>query len=391
MRSTFAMHFASPVNSPDHVPSVLIAGLSGRALAELARKAGYRALVADLFGDEDTRRYAHAVRVVRGTLFEGPDPDDLIRALSELARQCDPPPIGLVCGAGFEHQPALLAELARNWPLLGCSSEVVRRAKNPTTLSRLCAKLDIPYPPICFEAPANPECWLAKTIGGSGGWHISEATLHRPESDVYFQARVPGEPVCALVVGTGPDAMLVGWSAQWTSPVPGVHYRWAGAVQPAQIEPGLHALLSCKAIELAIATRVVGIASFDFLVHGSTWHLLEVNPRPGGTLDIFDDGSGRLFEMHVQACRGRLLAAPLYQGAEAVVIAFAETDIEAMPDIRWPTWCADLQPPRTRVEAGSPVCTIRAVADHSESARRLVEHRRCVLMQMLREPELAAC
>ena len=38
------MHSVSPVNSPDHRPSLLIAALSGRALAELARKAGYRAL-----------------------------------------------------------------------------------------------------------------------------------------------------------------------------------------------------------------------------------------------------------------------------------------------------------------------------------------------------------
>jgi predicted ATP-grasp superfamily ATP-dependent carboligase len=208
---------------------------------------------------------------------------------------------------------------------------------------------------------------------------------------VYFQKRVPGKPVCALVIGTSREARLIGWSSQWTSPTPGVPYRWGGAVQPARMEPGLHALLSRKAIELAIATRIVGIASLDFLVEGSAWNLLEINPRPGGTLDIFDGGTGRLFEMHVQACRGHLIDPPHYHGAQAAVIAFAERDIESMPDIRWPDWCVDLQAPGTRVEKGSPVCTIRAAAEDPDTARPLVEHRRRALLQMISEPAFAAC
>ncbi|MBV8850481.1 MAG: hypothetical protein JOZ16_12965, partial [Methylobacteriaceae bacterium] len=136
---------------------------------------------------------------------------------------------------------------------------------------------------------------------------------------------------------------------------------------------------------------IVGIASFDFLVEGALYHLLEINPRPGGTLDIFDDGSGRLFEMHVQACRGRLIAPPAVQGAKAAVIAFAEKDIEDMPAIDWPDWCADLQPAGTRVGTGSPVCTIRAAAENPEAARHLVEHRLRTILQRIHQPELAAC
>ncbi len=38
----------------DDAPAVLIAATSGRALAASARRAGYRPLVADFFGDHDT-------------------------------------------------------------------------------------------------------------------------------------------------------------------------------------------------------------------------------------------------------------------------------------------------------------------------------------------------
>jgi predicted ATP-grasp superfamily ATP-dependent carboligase len=380
----------SPVNAPDR-SAILIAALSGRALAEFARKAGYRPLVADLFGDRDTRSHAEAVRVVRGSLMQGPEPDDLVGALCELTHRAAEPPIGLICGAGFEGRPALLDELAQRWILLGCSADVVKRAKDPSILARLCAELDIPHPAIRFDAPPDPEHWLAKRIGGSGGWHIFDARLGARETDVYFQQRVTGKAICALVVCTGRDARLIGWSSQWPEPAPGAPYRWAGAVQPANMAPQMHALLSRKAVELAIAARIVGIASLDFLVEGATWHLLEINPRPGGTLDIFDDGHGALLEMHIEACRGHLIEPPGHRGAQACVLAFAKRHIESMPEMEWPDWCADLQRTGTRVEAGAPVCTIRATAQDAVSARRLVEERRRELLQRLHEPELAAC
>jgi predicted ATP-grasp superfamily ATP-dependent carboligase len=381
----------SPVNSPDHRPCVLIAAISGRGLAELAWKAGYRPLVADLFGDIDTRRYATALRVSRGTLMQGPDPADLIAALSDLAQSAEKPPIGLICGAGFEQRPELLDDLARRWPLLGCSADVVRRAKDPASLARLGAELGIPHPAIRFVEPADPEGWLAKSAGGSGGWHICDPRSAKATPGIYFQRRIHGESVCALVAATGKEAAVIGWSSQWTSPTPDVPYRWAGAVQPARIEPALQALLSRKAIELALAVGLTGIASMDFLIDKSTWYLLEINPRPGGTLDIFDDGSGHLFELHVQACRGRLIEPPHCRGARACSIAFAERDIESTPDMQWPDWCADLQRAGSRVESGAPVCTIRAAAADPETARHLVEERRRTLLRRVHEPELAAC
>jgi predicted ATP-grasp superfamily ATP-dependent carboligase len=208
---------------------------------------------------------------------------------------------------------------------------------------------------------------------------------------VYFQKQVSGEAISALMVGTGPDAVVIGWSSQWTSPIPEAPYRWGGAVQFAPSDPALQALLARKAIDLTLAAGIVGIASLDFLLDRGAWHLLEINPRPGGTLDIFDDGTGRIFEMHMEACRGRLIEPPHHHSARACAIAFADEDIAHMPNLQWPDWCADLQVAGSRVEAGGPICTIRAAADDPAQARRLVEHRRRALLQMVHRRELAAC
>ncbi|MBV9393059.1 MAG: ATP-grasp domain-containing protein [Methylobacteriaceae bacterium] len=267
----------------------------------------------------------------------------------------------------------------------------MKRAKDPFAFARLCAELDIPHPEICFAPPGDPQHWLAKRVGGSGGWHISPANVRAPAEGVYFQRRVTGQPISALVAGTRGAARVIGWSAQWISPAADAPYRWGGAVQPARIDPDLQARLDDSARNLAAAAAIVGIASIDFLVDETRWHVLEINPRPGGTLDIFDDGRGRLFEMHVQACGGRLIDPPHYRCAQACVIALAERDIDTMPHMRWPDWCADLQAGGTRVEAGAPVCTIRAAADDPDTARRLVEHRWRALLQMVHQPELASC
>src|SRR5438445_5015444 len=84
-----------PDASCSGAPLVLIAALSGRALAVAARRAGYAPLVADLFGDTDMRAAAARSAKVPGDLEAGLDEDGLVDCLTRLAagRDC----AGLVC------------------------------------------------------------------------------------------------------------------------------------------------------------------------------------------------------------------------------------------------------------------------------------------------------
>ena len=93
---------------------VLVAALSGRALAAAARRAGDVALVLDLFADQDTAQLAGRCVKLPGA-GAGFDPAALLAAVERLA----PAARGLVYGAGLEHDPALLAAIAARLPLLG--------------------------------------------------------------------------------------------------------------------------------------------------------------------------------------------------------------------------------------------------------------------------------
>jgi predicted ATP-grasp superfamily ATP-dependent carboligase len=131
-------------------------------------------------------------------------------------------------------------------------------------------------------------------------------------------------------------------------------------------------------------TGLVGLNSADFVVGDEAWWLLEINPRPGATLDIFRDGDGRLFAHHVEACRGSLPDEPLrFSGSAAAAIVYASASIASVPAIDWPEWAADRQAPGTQVAEGEPLCTVLAEAETAEEAVRLVHERKLTIRDRL--------
>jgi predicted ATP-grasp superfamily ATP-dependent carboligase len=348
-----------------------VVALSARALSASARRAGYVPLAADLFGDLDLQAMAAASVRVDGGLGRGLEWAPLGDALAKLAGGRSP--VGLVCGSGFEDRPALLARLGERWPLFGNRAEAVERAKDPRRLAELCARLSIPHPRLSEGAPTGPG-WISKRRGAAGGSHVSERGGGGPAT--YWQERVAGEPFAALVLGARNRAIVLGLSAQWTDPAPEAPFRYGGAVRPAALRSDLRAALENAARSVVEASGLIGLNSVDFLVGEDGWHLLEINPRPGATLDIFEPATGSLFGLHVAACQGELPAeAPRLAGAAAASIVHARRAVPAVPEFAWPDWAADRQPPRTSVAAGAPLCTVLARAPTAAEARRLVEAR----------------
>ncbi len=129
-------------------------------------------------------------------------------------------------------------------------------------------------------------------------------------------------------------------------------------------------------LSIVEATRLVGLNSVDFLVAGEAFHLIEINPRPGATLDIFHDAEGELLHAHVEACHGHLPSEPLrFAAAEAASFVYAPGPIAAMPACDWPAWAADRQKPGSALCVGDPLCTVTARGPDLASARQLLDER----------------
>lgn len=337
----------------------------------------------DFFADTDTSELAVANRLVEGGLEFGFRAETLFSALDEVADGEEP--AGLVYGAGFEDRIALLDALARRWTLFGNRPDVVRCVKAPRTLAGLCFSLGIRHPEVRFERPRDCRDWLVKSVGGSGGAHVAPADAPRANDEtIYFQRMAPGEPVSILLLADGTDAHVLGTSRQWPAPAPDEPFRFGGSYRPAGVSPGVLRRLTALAKSIARAAALRGLNSIDLLVAGDDVTLIEINPRPGATLDIFEDQDGSLFRAHLEGCLGRLPELELdFSGAAAAGIAYARHEITSMPVLDWPVWAADLQRPRSRLRADDPICTIRARAEEPEQARRLLDERTAFILDVI--------
>jgi uncharacterized protein len=366
--------------------AVLIAALSGRALAASARRGGYVPLVADMFGDVDTLDAAHRHGRLSGSLASGIQEQNLIETLQALSEGQEP--VGVVYGTGFEDRPQLLRRLAERWPLFGNGADVVTKLKNPQIFSSICSLSGVPSPEISLPKPTVADGWFAKRRGGAGGAHIRPAdACTAARGSIYYQRKVSGTPISACFLADGERAFILGFSAQWPSPAPHQPYRYGGAVRPAPLPPRTADQVTEAVERIAAVTSLVGLNSADFLVDGERFWLLEINPRPGATLDIFETGEMSLFAQHVAACSGRLVTASARARdakAKAVSTVYAEEDIVSCSVSGWPPWAADLPVDGSMIKVGEPVCTVYACDFTAAGARALAEKRRKTILSWTR-------
>ena len=66
---------------------------------------------------------------------------------------------------------------------------------------------------------------------------------------------------------------------------------------------------------LAARTGLTGLCSADFIRNRDGYHLIEINPRPGATLDIFDCFEVPLMEAHIRARAARITDLPNFTDA----------------------------------------------------------------------------
>ena len=216
------------------------------------------------------------------------------------------PPRGIVFGSGFDDCPRALVALARHAPVLGRPGGL-SRAKNPHIFARACLQIGIAHPEISTLEPETPSEWLVKRRGGSGGLHVSPAQMgRRIAPGEYYQRRVDGRSISLLFVQHAQALRTIAWSEQWTAPSANAPYRYGGATGPVETAPPDDIYRKLAALTLRLGIR--GLVSADFIDNGERLWLLELNPRPGATLDVFDDDDDPLLACHIAACCGKRVA-----------------------------------------------------------------------------------
>jgi len=361
---------------PEHRPYLVISA-SGRALACSAGRQGIPVVVLDLFNDVDTQAIAIASRACTGHHCRF----HRARVLS-AARELAPAHgyAGLVYGSGLESRPALLQALARECTLVGNSVQTVALAKDPEIFFPLLGQLEIPHPEVRMTLPQDPNGWLAKRVGGAGGAHVRPAHLGWPRKERrYFQRFQAGRVMSASFLADGARAQVIGFSEQWQVALSrAVRYAYGGAVTVDDVSVTVRATVSQAVALLTQKLGLRGLNGIDFILEAGTPYIVELNPRPTATLDLFDSMvPGGLFVQHLKACTGRLEMGAVPRAAfRAHAIVYA-TGAWCVPlGFDWPEWVTDIPASGSLIPSGAPICTVHGQGESAGVARELVLARR---------------
>jgi predicted ATP-grasp superfamily ATP-dependent carboligase len=366
-------------------PPLLIVGVTGRALAASAARAGRPVVVLDYFADRDTRALARSCRAVagRGLRFDR-------RALFAAADELAPPArcAGLVYGSGFEGRVGWLSRLSQGRRLYGNPPDVVASVRDPGRFFGLLDRLGVAHPEVRLTPPRDPAGWLVKRPGGAGGAQVRRASGRKAPAGAYFQRFERGRTLSALFLANGKRACVLGINEQWISPArPGLPFLYGGAVGGIVLPAVVDAELRTRLDALVAATGLVGLNGVDFLLRDRTWSVLELNPRPTATAELYDADYPRgLLHWHLRACDGELpfrAASPRAVRAHSIVHAFAYGS--AGPRMNIPAWCRDIPEVGTRFAPGDPVCTVHAAAADTGKALALLRSRQALTTRVLRE------
>ncbi|HYU08523.1 MAG TPA: ATP-grasp domain-containing protein, partial [Gemmatimonadales bacterium] len=374
---------------------VLIAGISARALAESAARAGYRVLAVDGFGDLDLRRVAEVrlARDARGRV----SPGAAVRAARGARAEA------VVYVASFENHPRAVRTLAAGRTLWGNPPEVLARVRDPLLVAATLARHGLPTPAVRATAPRSGgggRSWLAKPrASGGGSGVVAWRPGRRAPRDAYFQERIAGVPGSIVFAADGRRAVPLGLTCLLAGEraFGAVGFRYCGSILVGRGDAVFTDVerLCARAIALAEAiTRafgLVGVNGIDFIARRGTPYPIEVNPRYTAAMELVERAYGlSIFDIHARACAGHLPAFDLAAARHAPLsppraigkaILYARGDV-VLGDTR--PWLEDdsvrdVSAPGERCRRGQPICTIFAAGRDAVECRAALGRRAAVL------------
>jgi predicted ATP-grasp superfamily ATP-dependent carboligase len=379
-------------------PRVLIAGVSARALAASAARAGYQVTAVDAFGDLDLERVAKviAIRSEAGARYR---PMTAATAAARLTAD------SVAYTSNFENFPAAVDRLARDRELLGNTPAVLRRVRDPLGLMRALQRHGFAVPHTSTRVPdgaRSPTSWLLKPRRSGGGHGTSRWRGQAVPRSHYVQERIAGVPGSVVFAADGRRAVPLGLSVQLVGDpkLGGTGFRYGGSLMghPAALFSESETLVE-NAVRMAAAVTVefglIGLNGIDFIARDGVPYPIEVNPRYSASMELFERIHGvSIFETHRQACHGTLPARPRDPGqVEGKAVVYARRNITLGDTRRWLRHgsYADVPHPGEKITRGHPICTVFAAASDPATCYTLLIRRAAAVYRsgLSRKPRAA--
>ena len=375
------------------MPGVLLAGVSMRAAAQSAVRAGYRTHTVDAFADLDVPRPKMlAAKTHQGSRF---DP----RGVLQRARRL--PVDAVVYGSGFEDDSPAVDEISKGRALWGNPPEVLQRVRSPRRLLEGLAKAGFPVPRVFVPGedagePSSDVEWIEKPFRSGGGHGVRPWHRGLPIADgSYLEEFIYGTPGSIVFVASGGRAVPLGVSRQLAGDAAfgASHFQYCGSIlsHPADLfERGVGVAASAHAIAASVAKdyELLGLNNVDFIAHDGAAYPVEVNPRWSASVELVERAHDlSMFGLHADACARGVLPGhrvPLcLRRAVGKAIVFARADLVVWQTKEWLAsgHVADVPRPWTTIRRGEPICTVFAEADDSAACYRQLVRRAAVVYE----------
>ena len=369
------MHLKLPGGSSEGKRIYLVVGTSGRAIAQALKASGNSVAVVDGFADVDTRAASVFCRKVPRTEF-GLDEKEAARAIGQLqAEHCFE---GVLYNAAVESAPRLLDGIG-DCKVIGNSSSVLRRCKDPEIFFSTLDEYSVRYPEVCFsQVVEDPHLWIQKSPNSAGGIGIIPfAGETRRDPSVYLQRYMKGLDFSLTFLADGENIEALGFNTLWHRACDsGRPYVYEGAVNQVALGPEQkHTALDYAAL-LARAFHLVGLNSIDFILSKDDVYVLEINPRIPSTFDLYETRSGKLIQAHMDACmHGKLARLPCEWPLRAHALVYAPESVQVPACLKWPLWTADRPHPEEIIQKNEPVCSVFAGGKNMSQVRSMIRVR----------------
>jgi predicted ATP-grasp superfamily ATP-dependent carboligase len=356
--------------------SILIIGLSTRAIAESAVKGGHNVATLDYFGDQDQKRLVENYSLKRDFQFPF-SAEGLLQASRRLRFE------ETVYISNLENHPAVVAELTRGRVLLGNAPVVLRQVRDWRVLRTFCQEAGIPHPTTLIageEEAADPAVrWLRKPVR-SGGGHGVRFWAGEPLGENHvLQAYVDGRPASAAFVADGQRSVVIGLTEQLIGreALGARHFAWCGNILPLALRPAERVTV-LEAVERMVASLTSrfdlrGVNGVDLVIADGpddrpSPFLVEVNPRYTASMELVERAYGLgVFSLHLEAMTGRLPEFSLRERLHAPGSYLGKGIVYARRTVTIPGtngWKKlgrrDIPFSGERIGAGHPVCTVLA-------------------------------
>jgi uncharacterized protein len=371
------------------MPRVLIVGVSTRAAAESAVRAGYDVVALDAYGDLDHPSDCHTLpRDVRWSAA----------AAARHARGLDADAVAYL--SNIDNDPRAVAALAAERALWGNTPETLQHARHPLAVRDAFRAAGIDAPEVLVGGSGPPGGrWLLKPLRSGGGARVRRWRGPQVPRSHYAQAFTEGTSGSVVFVAAGGRAVVLGTTRQLVGDAAfgASGFRYCGSLLIGPADSSRHAQAEAIAGVAAEAFGLVGVGGVDFIDDGRVMHPIEVNPRWTASMELVERARGlSVFDAHARACTSGALPAPDGQDAALVhgkAIVFARQDVIAGDTYEWladPT-VRDIPRPGTRIAPRQPVCTVLAQgADAAACYHALVNRAEAVYAQLSQWGKAAA-